>query len=215
MNHRIASWPQLLLGLAATLVAPTAFGDWLQLPGRFSHDPQTGSRIAQFAPTPTPTSPTAPNFRSSGYTHVRSSLQFGASADNYHRVETWGDPVRPYGEWRFPFRPFSTPYPNWGPPFAGLGVGIGFGGFPGLIPGQTPAVAPIAGNPPPANPAVTNPNTPATPPNNGITPLPYPRGQFFPNPAAGTNGFAPYPAGRGTPYPVAPYYDGFYPNYRQ
>lgn len=101
--------------------------EWLTLPSRFTHAGESGVRVAQHTPLPTPTAPVEPNFRSSGYTHVRSSLQYGQSADHYHRVQTWGDPVRPYGEWRFPHRPFSTPYSNWGPPYAGLQLGLGFG----------------------------------------------------------------------------------------
>jgi hypothetical protein len=55
----------------------------------------------------------------SGYWHTRSSIQAGGSADHLHVVEEWGRPVRPYGEWRFPYRPFSVPYPLWGPQFFG------------------------------------------------------------------------------------------------
>ncbi len=47
-------------------------------------------------------------------------MQVGQSADHMHVVEEWGRPVRPYGEWRFPYRPYSVPYQLWGAPFAGL-----------------------------------------------------------------------------------------------
>ena len=59
----------------------------------------------------------------SGYRHYRSTIQAGGSADNLHIVEEWGRPVRPYGEWRFPYRPYSVPYSQWGQPFGGLGPG--------------------------------------------------------------------------------------------
>ncbi|MGI9472181.1 MAG: hypothetical protein ACR2NZ_11640 [Rubripirellula sp.] len=170
------------------------------MPSSYSHDPATGSRVSQFAPIEAPTAPQAPNFRTSGYTHTRSSLNYGQSADNYHRVEEWGDPVRPYGEWRFPQRPFSTPYQNWGPPFAGLNLGFGGfygphggsgrGGFGGGHPGK-----PGGGGRPDVGRGFGNDR------HRSIRP-----------PQASP--FNPYPAGPGTPYPVAPYYDGYYPVYR-
>lgn len=175
-----------LLLLAAELLPGSGLtncsADWLTMPSRYSHDVVTGQRVAQFAPQELPTTAVAQPLRSSGYTHYRSSLAYGQSADNYHKVQQWGDPVRPYGEWRFPYRPYSTPYPNWGAPYAGLSFNNNFIGGAGG-------------------------GYPARPRRHG------PGGQR-PNPAAGTNRFAPYPAGRGTPYPVAPYYDGYHPNYR-
>ncbi|WP_372721200.1 hypothetical protein [Novipirellula sp.] len=96
--------------------------DWLTLPGKFSHDPITAQRVDQFQPTAAPTVPEVANFKTSGYTHVRSRLNYGQSSDNYHRVETWGDAVRPYGEWQLPYRPYSVPYAAWGAPFAGLNI---------------------------------------------------------------------------------------------
>lgn len=194
----------LLVVVFQFAAATVGHADWLTLPGNYSHDAFSGQRVAQYAPVDLPTAPNTPPLRTSGYTHFRSTLAYGQSADNYHRVEEWGDPVRPYGEWRFPFRPFSTPYPNWGPPYAGLninqgigfGVGAGFGGggFGGGF-----------GRPGFGQPGIEPPDGPA----------PGFQHQRFPNPAARTNGFAPYPSGRGTPYPVAPYYDGYYPNYRE
>ena len=190
-----------LLTVTADAV-PQARADWLTLPGNYSHDGFSGQRVSQYAPVELPTAPQGPPLRSSGYTHFRSTLAYGQSADNYHRVEQWGDPVRPYGEWRFPFRPYSTPYPNWGAPYAGLNIGVGLNagnGFGGAFGG------PGSGQPGGNAFGIRPPDQPA----------PGFRHQRFPNPAARTNGLAPYPSGRGTPYPVAPYYDGYYPNYRQ
>jgi len=140
-------------------VAPDAT-DWLTLPSTFTHDPKNGQRVSQYAAIESPTAPMPPNFLSSGYTHTRSNLNFRGSQDNYHRVETWGAPVRPYGEWQRPFRPYSVPYDLWGAPFAGFndlwppfrrgnrgGLGPGFGrgpgsgyrpGFPPGYPGYRP-----------------------------------------------------------------------------
>ncbi len=65
--------------------------DWLTLPSRYSHNPSTGERVAQYTKIQAPSVPQPSNFRTSGYTHTRSSLNYGQSADNYHRVEQWGD----------------------------------------------------------------------------------------------------------------------------
>ena len=46
--------------------------------------------------------------------------------------------MRPYGDWRFPYRPVSVPYQQWGPQpvFPGYGWPGGFGGgFGGGFPG--------------------------------------------------------------------------------
>ncbi|MEM6688696.1 MAG: hypothetical protein AAF664_04660, partial [Planctomycetota bacterium] len=198
--------------------------DWLTMPGRYSHDPSTGERVAQFAPKTPAIAPAQPVIRSSGFTHHRSSLNYGQSADNYFRVDRWGEPVRPFGEWRFPFRPYSTPYPAWGPPYGGLQ--LGFGGFP--VPGRFGGGfrRPFPGNPnDPANPASTaaaaavNPNVspganlpwPYPSPQQGFGPggfrWPSDRDSFNGPSVLPVNPLSPYPAGPGTPYPVAPYYD--------
>ncbi len=122
--------------LAVLLLALTnvlSGSDWLTLPSTYTHDAARGKRVSQFTAIENPTTTTVPNFRTSGYTHTRSRLGFGGSIDNYHRVEEWGEPVRPYGEWQRPFRPGSVPYSLWGPPFGGLNQGpFGpFGGFNG------------------------------------------------------------------------------------
>jgi hypothetical protein len=102
--------------------------DWINAPSYFTHD-QTGQRVQQYTPIGPVFIYQDPSFQRSGYHHTRSSLQVGGSVDHYHQVEEWGRPVRPYDEWRFPYRPHSVPYDAWGPPYAGLGgFGYGFGG---------------------------------------------------------------------------------------
>ena len=281
--------------------------DWLTLPSRYSHNPSTGERVAQYTKIQAPSVPQPSNFRTSGYTHTRSSLNYGQSADNYHRVEQWGDPVRPYGEWRFPYRPYSTPCPNWGPPYAGLNLGGGYYGpygpapydpyrGAGMNPGGRYPMSPRSGSVPGGRvPAVGGGRLPGDgllPPTATMSAVPnrdgigmpvdgiIPEGELLrardqssvgsrrglssgraegeragqavnpaPGPAnapnvAGTNypgqqydpryrlpsnqgnrgryrptpqpsPFNPYPSGSGTPYPVAPYYDGYYPVYRE
>ena len=126
-----------LLSFFAAPLGTVHAADWVTLPGRFSHEPLTGRRTAQYAAVPNPVGPAEASFRVSGYTHTRSSLNFGQSADNYHRVESFGPPVTPYGQWRFPFRPYGSPYQDWGSPLAGFGadVRLGGGGY-GLGPGR-------------------------------------------------------------------------------
>ncbi len=188
--------------------------DWLTWPSTYTHA-ASGQRVIQYEAIDAPTAPTVSNFQTSGYTHTRSSLNYGQSADNYHRVETWGDPVRPYGEWRFPYRPFSTPYPNWGAPYAGLNLGFGGYGYGGPGYGYPhPGAGGGQGMPGPGGPGGGNPGMrpsrfdPINP--DGIFRERQPL-QGRPNDA---NLFRPYPAGPGTPYPVAPYYDGHYGTYR-
>lgn len=120
------------------LFAANAHADWLTARSTYTHEPTTGGRVSQFAPIELPTAAAQP-ISSSGFSHFRSTLNFGTSADNYFRVDKWGEPVQPFGAFRFPFRPFSTPYANWGPPLLGSGTNINVGGqgFPGQgFPGQ-------------------------------------------------------------------------------
>ncbi len=142
----------LIVGLVAFAAAQVSAADWIAAPSRFTHDPATGCRTHQFAQIP-PVYHT-PDPGRSAYRHSRSSLQIGDSIDQYHVVEEYGRPVRPYGEWRFPFRPFSVPYHLWGPPYGGFG----FGGFPfgfnngnGFGPFGPGGVVNGAGFPPPWN----------------------------------------------------------------
>jgi hypothetical protein len=137
--------------------APIQRVDWTTLPSTYTHSPD-GQRVDQFASvTPEPVFE-LPSYAKSGYRHTRSTLQAGFSSDNYHLVEQWGAPIRPYGEWRYPNRPFAVPYGAWGPQLPQV-VGAGVGIFPGAFPvGPQPfpqmngnAVLP-GGQIPPGNP---------------------------------------------------------------
>lgn len=118
-----------------------AGADWITAPSYYTHDPMSGERVTQYSPIGPFYSYSQPGFTRSGYRNSRSSLQVGTSADHYHTTEQWGPPVQPYGEWRFPFRPHSVPFDQWGPQFfggfpfgiypPGFGLGLGGGGFPG------------------------------------------------------------------------------------
>jgi hypothetical protein len=99
----------------------TFAADWILAPSTFTHDPQTGARVSQFAQVPPVYVQTRPDYIKSGYRHNRSSIYAGDGSDNQHIVEQWGRPVRPYGEWLYPYRPYSVPYQYWGAPYAGLG----------------------------------------------------------------------------------------------
>ena len=98
-----------------TLAAPLCADDWMTWSSSYTHSPQTGQRIDQYAAGEQPISPYRQDFTRSGYRHFRSTLQAGQSADNMHIVEQWGQPVIPYEQWRFPFRPYAVPYDAWGP----------------------------------------------------------------------------------------------------
>ncbi|MCU0711422.1 MAG: hypothetical protein MUC43_05150 [Pirellula sp.] len=140
---------------SAAVSAPRV--DWTTLPSTYTHAPD-GQRVDQFVTvTPEPVFEIPPHAKS-GYRHTRSTLQAGFSSDNYHSVEQWGAPVRPYGEWRYPNRPFSVPYGVWGPQLPQV-VGGGFGVFPGVFPGGPQPFPPgnnngagLGGQMPPGNP---------------------------------------------------------------
>lgn len=127
--------PNTALALTVTLVAVVSISeraaaqDWITAPSYYTHDPQTGHRVHQYHRVDAVIH--TPSRSRSVYRHTRSSLQIGDSIDQYHVVDNYGDVVRPYGEWRFPYRPFSVPYSQWGPD---LGWG-GFGGYGGPAPG--------------------------------------------------------------------------------
>ncbi len=116
-----------LIAMILCLPSCAAAADWLTAPSYYTHDPNSAERVTQFSPIGPFYVYTPPNYVKSGYRHMRSSIQAGGSADNYHLVEEWGRPVTPYEQWRFPHRPYGSPYPDWGPPLAGANFGLGFG----------------------------------------------------------------------------------------
>lgn len=155
-----------LLALTANLAAAA---DWLAAPSYYTHDPLTGQRVTQYAEIGPYYYYHRPDFQRSSYRQFRSTIQAGNSADNMHIVEEYGNPVRPYEEWRFPYRPYSVPYDQWGPPFGGLGgngiglpyIGYPYGGFPpnGPIgPGPVGPIGPGPIGPGPVGPGFNGPN---------------------------------------------------------
>lgn len=96
--------------------------DWTTMASTYTHD-QDGQRVDQYALAVEPQSMERPDFVRSGFRSTRSSLQAGFNADHYHVTEQWGQPVQPYGEWRYPNRPFSVPYGQWGPQLPQVVVG--------------------------------------------------------------------------------------------
>ena len=115
--------------------------DWTTLASTYTHD-QEGQRVDQYALAVEPQSMERPDFVRSGFRSTRSSLQVGFSTDHYHVTEQWGQPVQPYGEWRYPNRPFSVPYGQWGPQLPQVVVGgnqwnaFGQSGFNPGMPGN-------------------------------------------------------------------------------
>jgi len=106
--------------LSVLVAAGTAQASWIFRPSYYSHDAQTGQRVAQYAqPAPSYSRVGTENYLQSGYRHNQTTLWAGeGGADHVHVVETWGqgDRIRPYGEWLFPYRAGATPYGPWGNP---------------------------------------------------------------------------------------------------
>ena len=141
--------------------------DWTTMPSTYTHD-ASGQRVDQYALAVEPQSNERADFVRSGFRHTRSTLQAGFSSDNYHVTEQWGQPVRPYGEWRYPNRPFSVPYDQWGPQLPQVVVGgnqFGQSGPRGLNPGLNPGMN--SGMPPGWNAGSGPMPWPANPNGNG------------------------------------------------
>lgn len=100
----------LVLSLAAFAVAAepaeceapgTNYSGWAFMPSRFSHDPYSGARVAQYAPLPS--LPALPNatINASAYQRTRVN-QVGAdgSISTYYYTENWSNrPDRIDAEW--------------------------------------------------------------------------------------------------------------------
>jgi hypothetical protein len=171
------------LSTALMLCAAAPGADWITAPSHFTHDPQTGERVDQYTPVGPVYTFARTDFMRSGYRHTASNLQVGRNADHMHIVEEWGRPVRPYGEWQFPFRPYSVPYQLWGPPFGGLG-GNGWNQPPMPGPGGEVDGDPYGRQAPPPYYDGRNTSAPMRGPGNGS-----PRGSWQPG-ARGMNGAA-------------------------
>jgi len=189
--------------------------DWMTWPSTYTHEPVRGQRVDQYAQPVQPIAQRDPTFQRSGYRNYRSTLQGANSADNMHIVEQWGAPVVPYEQWRFPFRPYGTPYNAWGPqaPYGifngNLNSNVGQpGNYPPhgyqAPPGSSPYTGqPQAGNtgqPPVGYPGFAQPGNPYPGNSNQGYPVP----SNIPNP---TNGFPLSPQ-----YQNQPWYDGTYPS---
>lgn len=177
--------------------------DWMTWASTYTHEPATGQRVDQFAHPVQPTAQRDSSFQRSGYRNYRSTLQGGNSADNIHIVEQWGAPVVPYEQWRFPYRPYGTPYDAWGPqaPYGIINGNFGGIGHPNSYPphgyNAPPGSTPHMGNPH-QQPNMAQPPF-GYPGSNQGYPLPF----NVPNPA---NGFPLSPQ-----YLNQPWYDGTYP----
>jgi hypothetical protein len=185
----------LCLSLTLPLGAKSACaGDWNTIPSTYSHDLKTGRRTNQYRQETAAYYQPAPVVVRSGYRQIRGNIQVGGISDNTHIVERFGEPVRPYGEWRFPYRPYSAPYPAWGPPPAYPAFGLGFApGYGRPYAGRGGGFAPGAGGPGAGGPGPGGPG-----PGGGIIAPPGIDPRRIPVPA--------------TPNRWRPWHDGGYPN---
>ena len=110
----------LVLLVVLSAFAPAvgrAADSWIFRPSHYTHDPESGQRVSQYAPKQPAYVRADPTYMQSGYRHSRSTLRgIGGSVDRRHVVETWGagEMIRPYGEWQYPYRAGATPYGPWG-----------------------------------------------------------------------------------------------------
>ena len=199
----------LIVGSVWPVAGELQADDWMTWGSTYTHSPENGQRVDQYAVAEQPLAPLREDFSRSGYRNFRSSLQAGQSADNLHIVEQWGQPIIPYEQWRFPFRPYAVPYNAWGPQAP---YGITNGSFQANI-GGNPRGNP-SGNPsgnPGGNPGGYGAAGGGMPPNAGYGNGGYGGGQWG---GGQYNNYGPN-ASRGFPltptYNHEPWYDGNYP----
>lgn len=114
MRHNIALVTVLFALMPSAAKAEES--SWIFQPSYYSHSPVTGQRVVQYQPEQPAFVPYDPTYQQSGYRHDHTSIHVGNSQDDLHIVQTWGQPVRPYGEWEYPFRAGATPFGPWGNP---------------------------------------------------------------------------------------------------
>jgi hypothetical protein len=160
---------------------------WIFEPSYFSHNPDTGKRVAQYTPIPHVYRTIDPTYQESGFRYTQQFLRgAGSSFDALHLVQTWGqgDMIRPYGEWKYPYRAGATPYGPWGNPqgpwtmpFDSWVNPYGLGGLrnpPWPVYPYNSGPVPVPGN-------SYSPGMPGMGygPGNGIAPMPYGNGQNY------------------------------------
>ena len=85
---------RIFLAIVMTLTAANSFaveGDWVFAPGDYTHDPDTGQRVTQFAPDAVAYYPFGRNYQRSGFRYNNSTLRIGNAVNRYTTVETWGN----------------------------------------------------------------------------------------------------------------------------
>jgi hypothetical protein len=133
-------------------VAKTSPPSWIFAPSRYTHDPETGARVAQYAMKPPIEPLDDPRLVTSGYSRSRSVLR-GAdgSVDTYYRVTNYGNGrggmdaewERFHDAWRgstvaggnYQVYPGGYGYGYGGGGYPGYGGGPGYGAGPGYGPG--------------------------------------------------------------------------------
>jgi hypothetical protein len=80
---------------------PADYVGWAFLPGRYSHDPQSGARVAQYAPKPAVAALPDSRPYASGYMRSRvNQLGPNGTVTTYYRTENWSNRPGPIdAEW--------------------------------------------------------------------------------------------------------------------
>jgi len=110
---------------------------WVFQPGRYTHDPATGNRVAQYLPKPTIEPLPDTRLVTSGYSRSRVVLQgANGSASTYYRVQSYGNnrgglnaASERIQDAQRGVTFYGGQFPGYSP--YGFGNGFGFGGFPG------------------------------------------------------------------------------------
>lgn len=91
----------VLAASPAAAQCPADYAGWTFLPGRYSHDPQSGARVAQYAPKPAVAALPDSRPYASGYLRSRvNQLGPNGTVTTYYRTENWSNRPGPIdAEW--------------------------------------------------------------------------------------------------------------------
>lgn len=132
---------------------------WIFARSSYTHDPQTGARVAQYMRTPPVEPLDDPRMITSRYRRVRTNLRgTDGSIDSTYEVQNWGNGrggldaewERFHDAWKESY--LTGGYYNQNPGYGGGNPGWGNGGYPGYGYGQGYGFQPGYGQPPQGGP---------------------------------------------------------------